>query len=155
MGSRLLCIAAVAFAAMVCGATAPPANPASEKWQAPPAAAAKGNPESQNRAAIVQGRKLFIHTCARCHEEDGSGQNGGAANLRCPQVQSQSDGALFWKVGVGNATNGMPSFTALPENDRWDIVTFLRTLRQPDCDNSGSNREKKDTPPNSNEHKPQ
>ncbi len=148
MESRILCIAAVAFAALVCGATAPPANPASEKWQAPPDAAAKANPESQNRAAIVHGRKLFIHTCAKCHEEDGSGQNGGAANLRCPQVQSQSDGALFWKVSAGNTTNGMPSFTALPENDRWDIITFLRTLRQPDCDNPGSKGEKKDTPPN-------
>jgi mono/diheme cytochrome c family protein len=149
-----LCIAGVAFAGMVCLATAQPANPTSEKWQAPPDAAAKGNPESPNRAAIVHGRKLFIHTCARCHEEDGSGQNGGAANLRCPQVQSQSDGALFWKVTAGNTTNGMPSFTALPENDRWDIVTFLRTLRQPDCDNPASNGEKKDKPPNSDEHKP-
>ncbi|MGC2182093.1 MAG: c-type cytochrome [Terriglobales bacterium] len=154
MGSRVLCVAAITFAAMVCGATVPPANPASEKWEAPADAAAKVNPGSKNRAAIVHGRKLFNHTCARCHEEDGSGQNGGAANLRCPQVQSQSDGALFWKVRVGNTTNGMPSFTALPENDRWDIVTFLRTLRQP-CDTPSSNGEKKDTPPNSDEHKPQ
>ena len=153
MASRILCIAGIAFAAIVFLATAQPANPTSEKWQAPPDAAAKTNPESQNRAAIAHGRKLFIHTCARCHEDDGSGQKGGAANLRCPQVQSQSDGALFWKVTVGNTTKGMPSFTALSENDRWDIVTFVRALRQPVCDNTGSNGEKKDAP-NSDEHKP-
>ena len=58
MGSTVLCIAALTFAAMVCGATVPPANPASEKWQAPRDAAAKTNPESQNRVAIVHGRKL-------------------------------------------------------------------------------------------------
>ncbi len=153
MGPKTLFIATVAFASLVCVAIAQPTSPTSDKWQAPPGATAKPNPEIQKTAAPAVGRKLFTRTCARCHEEDGSGQNGGAANLSCPEVQSQSDGALFWKITNGNTTNGMPSFTALPEDARWDIVIFLRTLKASNCHNSGSSKEdKKEARPNSDAH---
>src|SRR5215467_58585 len=104
-------------------------NAAADKWQAPPEAAATPNPEAKNPAATVAGRKSFMRLCANCHGEDGSGEGSRAADLRSPDIQSQTDGALFWKITNGNTTNGMPSFAALPETDRWDIVTFLRTLK--------------------------
>ena len=144
MGPKTILSAAVALASLVCMATAGPMSPNSGKWQAPLEAAAKPNPVTQKTAALAVGRKLFIRTCARCHEEDGSGQNGGAANLSCPEVQGQSDGALFWKITNGNTSNGMPSFTALSEDVRWDIVIFLRTLKEPNCHNPGSSTADKD-----------
>jgi mono/diheme cytochrome c family protein len=85
MGPKTLISAAVGLASLVCVAIAQPTSSTSDKWQAPPEAAAKPNPESQKTAGSAVGRKLFIRTCARCHEEDGSGQNGGAANLSCPK----------------------------------------------------------------------
>jgi mono/diheme cytochrome c family protein len=57
--------------------------------------------------------------------------NTAAADLCGAETQGQSDGALFWKITNGNTANGMPSFAALPEAGRWDIVTFLRTLKEP------------------------
>lgn len=129
MGSKPLFIVVIAFASLVCLAIAQTANPPAEKWEAPADAAAKPNPEAKNPDAPAAGRKLYMRTCVGCHEEDGSGKDTGAADLRSPEVQAQSDGALFWKITNGNTDAGMPSFASLPETDRWDVVTFLRTLK--------------------------
>lgn len=129
MRSKPLLIVVIAFASLVCLALAQTANPSADKWQAPADAAAKANPEAKNPDAPAAGRKLYMRTCIGCHEEDGSGKDTGAANLRSPEVQGQSDGALFWKITNGNTAAGMPSFASLPETDRWDVVTFLRTLK--------------------------
>ena len=135
MGSKSLVIV-LAFASLVCLGIAQTANPPAKKWEAPPDAAAKPNPEAKNPDAPATGHKLYMRTCVGCHEEDGSGKDTGAANLRSPDVQAQSDGALFWKISNGNSEAGMPSFASLPETDRWDVVTFLRTLK--DAEGSGS-----------------
>jgi mono/diheme cytochrome c family protein len=137
MGPKPLAISVIALVTMMCGAQSQSTNTAAEKWEAPSYPAAKPNPESEKRTT---GRKMFIRTCAKCHEEGGSGENQGVANLRCPQVQSQTDGALFWKISNGNTKAGMPPFDSLPEDKRWDIVTFLRTHKDPACDNSKTSR---------------
>lgn len=143
MGSRTLIIATFAFASLVCLGIAQTANPPAAKWEAPADAAAKPNPEAQNPDAPAAGRKLYMRTCVGCHEQDGSGKDTGAANLRSPQVQAQSDGALFWKISHGNSEAGMPSFASLPETDRWDVVTFLRTLKDSGKSDEGSSEGKK------------
>jgi mono/diheme cytochrome c family protein len=111
-------------------ATAHSAPVASTKWEAPPDAAAKPNPEAKNPDAQANGRRSFMRLCINCHGEDGSGEILGAANLRSTDLRSQSDGALFWKITNGNTTSGMLSFAAVPETNRWGMVTFLRTLKQ-------------------------
>ena|SRR6185503_15074936 len=111
-------------------------KPVGEKWQAPAEAVAKPNPESRNPAASTVGRKRYMRLCVTCHEENGDGHAKSAADLRCPVVQNLSDGALFWKITKGNPTKGMPTFETLPENERWDLVVFLRTLKvtEGDCE---------------------
>jgi len=144
MGPKALILAAFALLAMVCLGIAQTAKPPAQKWEAPADAAAKPNPEAKNPDAPAVGRKLYMRTCVGCHEEDGSGKDTGAANLRSPEVQAQSDGALFWKVSNGNTAAGMPSFASLPETDRWDVVTFLRTLKDSSdqgAPDSGSKKE--------------
>ncbi|HKW27602.1 MAG TPA: c-type cytochrome [Terriglobales bacterium] len=146
MGSKPL-VAVIIFASLVCLGIAQTDNPPAKKWEAPADAAAKANPESKNPDAQANGRKLYMRTCVGCHEEDGSGKDTGAANLRSPDVQAQSDGALFWKVTNGNSEAGMPSFASLPETDRWDVVTFVRTLKDSGGNGSeGPGEGKKDSP---------
>jgi hypothetical protein len=48
--------------------------------------------------------------------------------LQLPLVQQQSDGVLFWKITNGNTRRGMPSFSKLPELQRWQIVLYIRRL---------------------------
>jgi mono/diheme cytochrome c family protein len=99
-------------------------------WQAPAEAAAKKNPLAKRPAASAGGKKLFIRNCVECHGDDGSGlAKKNSADLQLPIVQTQSDGALFWKLTNGNPDRGMPSFSRLPELQRWQLVLHLRTLQ--------------------------
>jgi mono/diheme cytochrome c family protein len=99
-------------------------------WRAPDEAAAKPNPLAQRPEAVAGGKKLFLRNCAECHNKDGSGiVKKHAADLQLPVVQKQSDGTLFWKITNGNPDRGMPSFSKLPELERWQLILFLRTLK--------------------------
>jgi mono/diheme cytochrome c family protein len=43
-------------------------------------------------------------------------------------VQSESDGELLWKISNGRGP--MPPWKHLPENDRWALVRYIRSLKQ-------------------------
>ncbi len=102
-------------------------------WHAPVEAASRSNPLSTKPEASSGGRKLFIRNCVECHGKDGTGmEKKHSADLNLPVVQQQSDGTIFWKITNGNAGRGMPSFSKLPELQRWQIVLYLRTLKPAD-----------------------
>jgi mono/diheme cytochrome c family protein len=99
-------------------------------WRAPAEAVAKKNPLASKPEAAAGGEKLFRRNCVECHGEDGSGLvKKHAADLQLTKVQEQSDGALFWKITNGNPDRGMPSFSRLPELQRWQLVLYLRRLK--------------------------
>lgn len=99
-------------------------------WKAPARAAARKNPLAGRSDVIAGGKKLFERHCIECHGRSGQGL-GHAADLQLPVVQQQSDGTLFWKITTGNARHGMPTFSGLPELQRWQLVMYLRTLPHP------------------------
>lgn len=102
-------------------------------WRVPDEAAARTNPLAHRSQAVAGGKKLFLRDCAECHNKDGSGiVRKHAADLQLSVVQAQSDGALFWKITNGNPDRGMPSFSKLPEKERWQVVLYLRTLKPPE-----------------------
>jgi cytochrome c5 len=99
-------------------------------WRVPAEAAAKTNPLAGRPEAALGGKKLFRRNCVECHNEEGTGiPKKHAADFQLPVVQNQTDGALFWKITNGNPDRGMPSFSKLPELQRWQLVLFLRTLK--------------------------
>jgi mono/diheme cytochrome c family protein len=98
------------------------------KWQAPKEAAAKKNPLAEKPETAAGGKKLFKRNCMECHGESGQGLKK-AADLQLSVVQAQSDGTLYWKITNGNPDRGMPSFSGIPELQRWQIVLYLRTLK--------------------------
>jgi len=97
-------------------------------WRVPMEAVEKKNPLAERLELAAGGRKLFTRNCVECHGKSGEGLKK-AADLQLPTVQGQSDGALFWKITNGNPDRGMPSFSRLPELQRWQIVLHLRTLK--------------------------
>ena len=96
-------------------------------WQAPEEAAQKKNPLADKPQFAAGGRKLFLRNCVECHGKTGEGLKK-AADLQLPVVQRQPDGVLFWKITNGNPDRGMPSFSRLPELQRWQLILHLRTL---------------------------
>jgi mono/diheme cytochrome c family protein len=48
--------------------------------------------------------------------------------LVSPAVRSAPAGVIFWLLRNGSLRRGMPSFSHLPEQQRWQIVTYLKTL---------------------------
>jgi mono/diheme cytochrome c family protein len=108
---------------------------ADPKWVAPAEAAAKKNPIAGNTDALGGGKKLFMRHCAECHNQDGSGLQD-AADLQLAEVQKQTDGSIFWKITNGNVKAGMPPFARLSDTERWQIVSFVRTLKENSSDNA-------------------
>jgi mono/diheme cytochrome c family protein len=105
------------------------------KWRPPTEAAAKTNPLAQKPELASGGKKLFTRNCVECHGHNGEGLKK-AADLQLPIVQEQSDGTLYWKITNGNPDRGMPSFSQIPELQRWQIVLYLRRLKQNDTPRS-------------------
>ena len=89
---------------------------------------ARQNPYSTRPEAAQAGAKLFVDHCAQCHGADASG-HGSAPSLKSESVQERSDTALFAFLRNGDLRHGMPSWSRLTDERRWQIVTYLRTLR--------------------------
>lgn len=100
-------------------------------WAAPSRDAAKPNPLAGQPALVAGGRKLFGQRCNTCHGAEGLGTDR-APSLVAAGVQTQSDGELFWKITAGNTRAGMPSFSFLPEAQRWQLVLYLRAVGEND-----------------------
>ena len=96
--------------------------------QAPLAAREWHNPYEGQPDALAAGKKLFLQHCAECHGTDARGK-GHAVNLHLPGVQRATPGELVWFLRNGNLWRGMPSWSGLPVERRWQIVTYLKTLR--------------------------
>ena len=88
------------------------------------------NPYANEERARLAGEKLFRRECSPCHGEAGRG-NGRRHTppLATPEVQQANPGALFWILRNGSGSHRMPSFSQLPEEQRWQIITYLQTLR--------------------------
>jgi len=114
--------------------TAAAADSKSDEWVSPPQSAAKKNPTASTPESIAAGQKIYLKTCAMCHGKTGDADgpavielNIHPAKLSDPQLLTQSEGALFWKITTGKKP--MPAYgKRLSEADRWNLVNYIRTL---------------------------
>src|SRR5207245_6438521 len=90
----------------------------------------RSTPRAVKHEACAGVYNLFRLNCIESHGENGAGiAKNNSSDLRLSIVQQQSDGTLFWKITNGNADRGMPSFSRLPELQRWQLVLYLRKLK--------------------------
>jgi mono/diheme cytochrome c family protein len=102
----------------------------------PEEAAAVPNPIEANNESIARGGELFATNCAICHGESGEGDGPAAtelekkpADLHEAHVQELSDGALFYIISHGKPDTPMPAWgNVLKEEERWQVINFLRTF---------------------------
>jgi len=95
--------------------------------RAPDKARVLTNPFAGEERARRAGEKLFRRECAECHGPDAAG-GGKVPALRVPIVTNAPPGAIFWVLRNGSLYRGMPSFAHIPEPQRWQIVTYIRSL---------------------------
>ena len=86
------------------------------------------NPVDGDPNAVLVGKKLFGQHCAECHGATGAGSKK-APSLRVEEVQQAAPGALFWILTNGVVRRGMPVWSKLPEPQRWDMVSYIKTLK--------------------------
>ena len=103
-------------------------------WVAPKDADNVKNPLAGNTSVLPEAKALYVANCAPCHGDKGRGDGPAAAGLNpkpadhsSVAVQSQSDGALFWKMSEGRAP--MPAYKKIfSDQQRWELVNYIRTL---------------------------
>ena len=103
-------------------------------WVAPDSANSLKNPHPVNQELLDLGKKSYDMICWTCHGKTGAGDGPAGMALSPtpgdftdPELQKQSDGALFWKL-----TKGRPPMIAfehaLGEKERWALVAYIRQL---------------------------
>lgn len=110
----------------------------SKEWVVPETAKKVKNPtDKSSKEDLAIGKSLYAKHCQSCHGKEGYGDGPKAKELKgevgdfsTAEFQSQTDGALFYKITTGR--DDMPAFDKkLPDaEDRWLIINYIRTLKQ-------------------------
>jgi copper transport protein len=94
--------------------------------------ATEGNPIPSTQDSIDKGRLLFMNNCIQCHGETGRGDGPLASTLPIPPANLYQHipyhpDQFFFGVMTKGLSGVMPAFeNVLSENDRWNILNFLR-----------------------------
>jgi mono/diheme cytochrome c family protein len=116
-------------------------------WIVPEAAKLVANPLKASQADSPAERKLYVDKCAECHGDAGKG-DGPQGRMYDPKpndltdaahMNAVSDGELFYKISEGHRP--MPAFKKrLTDEQRWQLVLFLRALCNQPATNSASQK---------------
>ena len=88
--------------------------------------------------SIFEGKQHFERLCTACHGPGGLGDGPVAkglpkppANLSEPHTALHTAGDMYWWLKYGIQPSGMPGFAdVLSDEDRWDVINFLRAFSQ-------------------------
>jgi high-affinity iron transporter len=90
--------------------------------------------------SLANGKKIFDDNCAQCHGPSGRGDGPGResmnpktpppANFHDPErMAGLSPFKAFNTASFGIEGTAMPSFSALPEEQRWEVAFYVLSLR--------------------------
>jgi mono/diheme cytochrome c family protein len=96
------------------------------------------NPIPSDEASLERGAALYATNCASCHGDSGKGDGPVGAALALDPApaaiahtsQMMADDYLYWRISEGGAefATSMPPWKILPEQDRWDMINYVRAL---------------------------
>ncbi|HTW30164.1 MAG TPA: c-type cytochrome [Candidatus Sulfotelmatobacter sp.] len=94
---------------------------------APASAKAMKNPYAGQPAAVDAGKTVYARNCLACHGRTGQG-TGNVPSLVDGKLKGVAPGELFWFITKGDKDNGMPSWASLPEEKRWQVVSYVEAI---------------------------
>jgi mono/diheme cytochrome c family protein len=125
MRQRVLAILSLAL-----GVTLTVFAAASPRWtQVPSREHVRSNPLAGRPEAAAAGAMVYREHCLQCHKADARGDGRKRPSLRSQHLQSASDGDIEWFLRQGDLGRGMPSWSSLPEAQRWQVVAYLRSIQ--------------------------
>ncbi len=113
---------------------------------APASAQATRNPYEGQQAAMLAGKQLYARNCLSCHGRTLKG-TGNVPSLVDGKLDSVTPGEVFWFITRGDKDNGMPSWAQLPVKQRWQIVTYVKSMGAPQVAQGASVPAPVDSPP--------
>lgn len=115
---------------IVLGATLMYAAVSSARWERVPARDhARANPLSGQKDAVSAGAFVYREHCQQCHRADARGDGHKRPSLHSERLREASDGDVEWFLRQGDLGRGMPSWSSLPEAQRWQVVAYLKSIQ--------------------------
>ncbi|MCI0485106.1 MAG: c-type cytochrome [Blastocatellia bacterium] len=132
-GIAITCVAMICMLAIDAGARA-------EQGRAPDEAKKLKNPLTATKENIEAGHELYQMNCVICHGEDGKSKTRMASSmdpkppdLTGKEVQSRTDGEIFWIITHGTKESVMPEYGAtMSDTERWQLTLYVRRLAKPE-----------------------
>jgi cytochrome c oxidase cbb3-type subunit 2 len=102
----------------------------STRWERVPAKDhARTNPMQGKPEATEAGALLYKDHCMACHKANAAGDGHKRPSLRSERIRKASDGDIEWFLRQGDLGRGMPSWSSLPEAQRWQVIAYLRSIQ--------------------------
>ena len=94
---------------------------------APASAKATKNPLAGQQAAVDAGKTVYARNCLSCHGKALKG-TGNVPSLVDGKLKGVTSGEIFWFITKGDKPNGMPSWAFMPEEKRWQVVSYVQAV---------------------------
>jgi mono/diheme cytochrome c family protein len=117
------------FSFALCAALAFAASTRSHWDHVPAKDHARVNPLAGQPDAVAAGAIVFADHCAECHKANAGGDGRKRPSLRTEHVRTATDGDLEWFLHQGDLAHGMPSWSSLPTEQRWQVIAYLRSIQ--------------------------
>lgn len=94
-------------------------------------------PEFNTPENLEEGKRLYSIYCTHCHGVSGMGDGlvsqklpGPPPAYSSPQLKTLSEGKMFHSITYGKNLMG-PHASQLESDQRWKIISFIKTLQNP------------------------